>query len=164
MYKLLETPRLSLSPLQEEDWNFILELLNTEGWLRFIGDKGVRDKEGALAYIRNIQSSEVSFFNVVRLKYTKESIGMVSLMKRDFLDSPDIGYALLPDFEGKGYAFEAVKVYLDVLVQENKYSSITAFARSENAGSIRLMERLGFHFKNTFLRDGENCSLYALEI
>jgi ribosomal-protein-alanine N-acetyltransferase len=164
MYKFLETPRLTLSPLQEEDWSFILELLNTEGWLRFIGDKGVRDKEGALVYIRNIQSSDASFFNVVRLKDTKESIGMVSLMKRDFLDSPDIGYALLPDFERKGYAFEAVKVYLDSLVLENKYSSITAFARSENAGSIRLMERLGFHFKNTFLRDGENCSLYALEI
>jgi ribosomal-protein-alanine N-acetyltransferase len=164
MYKLLETPRLTLTPLQEEDWSFILELLNTEGWLRFIGDKGVRDKEGALVYIRNIQSSEASFFNVVRLKDTNESIGMVSLMKRDFLDSPDIGYALLPDFERKGYAFEAVKVYLEALVQENKYSAITAFARSENAGSIRVMERLGFYFKNTFLRDGESCSLYALEI
>ena len=164
MYKLLETLRLSLSPLQEEDWSFILELLNTEGWLRFIGDKGVRDQEGALTYIRNIRSSDASFFNVVRLKDTNESIGMVSLMKRDFLDSPDIGYALLPEFEGKGYAFEAVKIYLDALIHENKYSVITAFARSENAGSIRLMERLGFHFKNTFLRDGEGCSLYALEV
>lgn len=164
MYKLLETPILSLSPLQEEDWSFILKLLNTEGWLRFIGDKGVRDQEGALTYIRNIRSSDASFFNVMRLKDTNESIGMVSLMKRDFLDSPDIGYALLPEFEGKGYAFEAVKMYLDALIYENKYSVITAFARSENAGSIRLMERLGFHFKNTFLRDGESCSLYALEV
>lgn len=164
MNRIFETERLIIKPVTAEtDALFILELLNTEGWLKYIGDRGVKNEDDAVQYIRRINQNPSSFYNVIRVKEDGFPIGMVSLMQREFLDYPDLGFALLPGFEGKGYAFEAVKAYLDLLLEDKKYAKITAFARSENTSSIRLMERLGFHFDSFFEREGDDCSLYILE-
>ena len=43
MFVELHTDRLSFHPLDVYDASFMLRLLNTESWLRFIGDKQVQD-------------------------------------------------------------------------------------------------------------------------
>ena len=47
-----ETERLVLRRLRVADAGFILELVNTSGWLRFIGDRGVRNVDDAVEYLR----------------------------------------------------------------------------------------------------------------
>src|SRR6185503_18613176 len=108
---MIETTRLTIRRLSADDAEFILKLLNEPSWLRFIGDKGVRTVEDARAYILNgpvEMYSRLGFgLYLVELKEEGISIGMCGLIKRDALEDVDIGFAFLPEYWGKGYAYEA---------------------------------------------------------
>src|SRR5215218_4118053 len=112
----LKTERLALRRLTVDDAQFILTLLNEPSFLRYIGDKQVRSLEDARQYILNgpVASWERNGFGLclVELKESKTPIGMCGLVKREELPKPDIGFALLPDFWNKGFAFEAATAVL----------------------------------------------------
>src|SRR6185503_20091394 len=105
--KVLETERLILRWLSVEDAAFILELVNDPGWLRFIGDRGVRTLEDARNYILNgpvAMYQRVGFgLYLVELKQSATPIGICGLIERAGLEDIDIGYAFLPAFRGQGY-------------------------------------------------------------
>ena len=148
---VIETERLLLRQLSTEDAEFILALLNEPSFIRSIGDRGVRTIEGANSYILNgpVASYAKNGFGLylVKLKETDESIGMCGLIKRDTLEDVDIGYAFLPTFWSKGYAVEsaqAVKEYAKNTIGLNR---IVAIVDPENAGSIRVLEKIGLQFE-----------------
>ena len=148
---VLETERLLLCQLSTEDADFILELLNEPSFIRNIGDRGVRTIDDANSYILNgpVASYAKNGFGLylVKLKATDESIGMCGLIKRDTLEDVDIGYAFLPRFWSKGYAFEsaqAVKEYAKNTIGLNR---LVAIVDPENDGSIRVLEKIGLQFE-----------------
>ena len=148
---VLETERLLLCQLSTEDADFILELLNEPSFIRNIGDRGVRTIDDANSYILNgpVASYAKNGFGLylVKLKETDESIGMCGLIKRDTLEDVDIGYAFLPRFWSKGYAFEsaqAVKEYAKNTIGLNR---LVAIVDPENDGSIRVLEKIGLQFE-----------------
>src|SRR5437870_3683417 len=102
--------------MSPDDAEFILQLLNEPSWLQFIGDRGVRTLDDARAYIIKgpvEMYARLGFgFYVVELKVDRIPIGMCGLVKRDYLDDVDIGYALLPRYWAKGYAYEAASAVL----------------------------------------------------
>src|SRR5262245_14852779 len=106
-----ETERLLLRRFTVDDAQFILTLLNEPSFLRYIGDKQVRSLEDARQYIMNgpVASYERYGFGLllVELRESRTPIGMCGLLKREGLPEPDIGFALLPDFWNKGFAYEA---------------------------------------------------------
>src|SRR5215510_2104199 len=112
----LETERLLLRRLNTDDAPFILTLLNEPSFLRYIGDKKVRNLNDARQYILNgpVASYEKHGFglNLVELRESHAPIGMCGLLKREELPDPDIGFAFLPDFWNKGLAFEAANAVL----------------------------------------------------
>ena len=63
MHLQLETERLFIRPINLSDKSFILELLNSDGWLKFIGDRKVNNDSAAENNIQNILSKE-NFFKV----------------------------------------------------------------------------------------------------
>src|SRR3982750_2141347 len=99
----LQTERLVLNMLTEDDAAFILELVNTAGWLQFIGDRGVRTRVEATAYIRRLLESPQLTYWVVRLQASGRPVGIVTLIKRPYLEHFDIGFAFLPEHQGEGY-------------------------------------------------------------
>src|SRR4051812_3265439 len=101
------TSRLVIKPLTLEDDNFILELVNTKGWLKFIGNRNITSPDESSAYIQRILENENIFYWVVKLKDDQVSIGIITYIKRTYLDYHDIGFASLPKFSKKGYAYEA---------------------------------------------------------
>ncbi|MBL7962195.1 GNAT family N-acetyltransferase, partial [bacterium] len=111
MKQILETSRLTIRELNSDDAEFILKLVNTPTWLKFIGDRGVKNLDDAKKYIENgpVKSYADNGFGLylMELKIGKAPIGMCGLIKRDFLPDPDIGFALMPEFEGKGYGYES---------------------------------------------------------
>src|SRR4051812_17360996 len=115
--RVLETERLILRRFTVDDAEFVLTLLNEPSFLRYIGDKKVRNLEDARQYILNgpVASNERNGFglNVVELKEQRTRIGMCGLLKRDELPEPDIGFALLPRFWNKGLAREAATAILN---------------------------------------------------
>ena len=146
MHPTLATERLTLALLTLLDSDFIRELVNSKGWLDFIGERHVHSPEEALAYCQKIFESKTVMYWVVTQKEQGIPIGIVTLIKRDYLDYHDIGFAFLPAYNGHGYAYEAAKAVLDELWQYEDHKQMLATTVPENAHSIRLLTKLGFSF------------------
>src|ERR1044072_2576440 len=101
---VINTERLLLQPLSLQDDQFIFELVNTEGWLKFIGNRNINALTDAQIYIRKILSSENIAYLVVSLKKVGDKIGVITFIKREYLEHHDIGFAFLPAFSKNGYA------------------------------------------------------------
>jgi RimJ/RimL family protein N-acetyltransferase len=148
---VLETERLRLRRLTLEDAPFILQLVNEPSWLRFIGDRGVRTLEDAQGYILKGPLTSYDQFGfglyLAELKDSGIPIGMCGLLKRETLPDPDVGYALLPGFWGKGYASEAASAVLDYGRSTFGLTRILAIVTPDNHGSIRVLEKLGLRFQ-----------------
>ena len=144
---VLETDRLVLRWLKPEDAPFILELLNDPGWLRFIGDKGVRSLDDARDYISSGPADMYARLGhglyLATLKDGGAPIGMCGLIKRDTLDDVDIGFAFLPQYRGHGYAYEAAAATLAYGRNTLVLKRIVAIAAPDNLASARLLEQIG---------------------
>jgi RimJ/RimL family protein N-acetyltransferase len=167
---VLETERLSLRRLTVDDAEFILTLLNDPAFLRYIGDKKVRNLDDARQYILSgpVGSYERHGFglNCVELRESHTPIGMCGLLKRDELPDPDIGFALLPDFCRKGFAFEAAEAVLKDARERLQIQRILAITSLDNEASINLLQRLGFRFEEVLQMtpDREPLRLFFLRI
>ena len=165
----LETGRLVIRRLTLDDAGFILNLLNQPAFLQFIGDKGVRTVEDARAYLQNgpIASYERNGYGsyLVELKSGSVPIGICGLLKRDWLEDADVGFAFLPEFGAKGYAFESARAVLDYGRDVLGMNRIVAITSLDNAASIKLLEKLGFVFEGLirFPDGGEEVRLFATE-
>jgi RimJ/RimL family protein N-acetyltransferase len=146
---VLKTERLLLRQATVDDAQFILALLNEPSFLRYIGDKQVRNLEDARQYILNgpVASYERYGFGLllVELRDSHTPIGMCGLLKRDELPDPDIGFALLPNFWSKGFAFEAAAAVLEDA--RARVPRVLAITFLDNEASIGLLQRLGFRFE-----------------
>jgi [ribosomal protein S5]-alanine N-acetyltransferase len=144
---VLETERLIIRPLRSDDAPFILMLLNEPSFIRYIGDKKVRNLNDAEQYILNgpVASYERHGLGLclVELRETGTPVGMCGLLKRDELPHPDIGFAFLPEFWGKGFAFEAAAVVLEDARERLQLTTILAITTKNNESSIKLLQRLG---------------------
>lgn len=166
---IIETERLFLRELNTGDAEFILELINEPGWIKNIGDRGIREIEGAIEYIQKgpAASYEKNGFGLwlVGLKETNEPIGMCGLIKRETLADIDIGFAFLERFWGKGFAIEAASAVMDFARSNLGLKRIVAITVSENLGSIKVLEKLGMRFERMMLMPGETeeLKLFAIE-
>jgi ribosomal-protein-alanine N-acetyltransferase len=148
---VIETARLGLRRITQEDAAFMLDLLNQPSFIENIGDRGVRTVEQARTYIETgpVASYARHGFGLylVVVKKTGESAGICGLVKRDGLDDVDIGFALLPNYWKKGYAVEsalAVRNYAASVVGLERLVAITSPA---NGPSIRVLEAIGLSFE-----------------
>jgi [ribosomal protein S5]-alanine N-acetyltransferase len=144
--KTYTTTRLKLDRLHLNDAAFIFELLNTEGWIKFIGDRNIRSIEDSEKFIEKTLKNPDIVYWVVKTIDEKYSMGIISFVKRENLEFRDIGFAFLPVFSKRGYAFEAAEIVLKNLLQDPDNQIILATMRAENIDSIKLIEKLGFRF------------------
>ena len=168
MKKVCETERLLIRQLNTNDTEFIIRLLNEESFIRNIADKKVRTNTDAINYLNNgpISSYEVYGFglNLVLLKDTDTPIGMCGLLKRDELDHPDIGYSLLPEFCGKGYANEAALSVLKEEMATHNLNTVLAVTLPNNLSSNNLLKNLGFRLKGTVEVYDTQCNFYEYSL
>lgn len=156
---VIETERLVLCHLSEEDAPFIFELLNTPEWIQFIGDRGIKTMDDAKLYIQNGPVKSYSRFGfglfLVKLKSDQVPIGMCGLIKRDSLEDVDIGFAFLTHYTGKGYAFEAAAATLKYARETIKLTRVVAITNEDNVPSIKLLEKIGLHFEKKVIFESE---------
>lgn len=165
MAALFHSPRLSIRMPDPADAPFFAELMNTPGWLRFIGDRNIQTADDARAYItdRYLQHHADHGFGsyVVTLRENGAPIGVCGLYTRDYLPSPDLGYALLPAYEGHGYALEAA----DAVLSYTGRNDVLAIVSEANSRSVHILEKLGFTYKDRVRPPGEDREvlLYAFD-
>ncbi|WP_299258797.1 GNAT family N-acetyltransferase [uncultured Aquimarina sp.] len=168
--KYFKTDRLLLKPATIEDATFYLELLNSPKWLQNIGDRDVKSVGDAERYITEKMTPQLerlgySNYTVIR-KSDKVKLGCCGLYDRDGIEGVDIGFAFLPEYEGKGYAFESALKIKEVGVAEFGIEKISAITIPENKSSQRLLEKLDFTFIKiiNIPNDDEDLMLYEYHI
>ena len=168
--KVAKTQRLTLSKVSVKDASFMMKLMNTPHWLKYIGDRGIKSIKDAENHIQKVilQSyNEHGFgFYKVELKDTLLPIGICGIIKRPYLKYPDIGFAFLPQFEGRGYGYESAMKVLKLAKDSFGIMKIGAITLEINSNSIKLIEKLGLTFEkkiNPFDND-EELLLFAKEL
>lgn len=165
--QILQTTRLTLREFTYDDTDFIQHLVNTPEWLQFIGERNVKSEEDAIAYLDNgpLKSYAENGFGLWLVELTESGIpiGMCGLIRRETLDHVDIGFAMLPDYAGKGYGFEIASATLLYAVSELKLKTVLAITAPLNVASIKLLTKTGLRFVKTIQSDGETLLLFSTD-
>lgn len=167
---LPETARLRLRQFNFDDAAFIVRLVNTPAWIKFIGDRNVHNEEQARSYLEHgpMKSYRENGFGLcmVETKDPVVPIGMCGLLKRDSLDSPDIGFAFLPEYTGQGYAFEIAASTLEYARSFLCIEKISAITDAANERSIRLLKKLGMTFErnHSLQSDGKELMVFSMTL
>lgn len=149
--KTLTSKKLKLRKLTIKDTKFIVELLNDPDFLKYIGDRGVKNEQDAITYI--LQGPQTMYqqygFSLLLVESVslKIPIGLCGLLKREELPHPDLGFAFLPQYREKGLALDACKLVLADAYQRKVIQKVLAITSIDNPKSINLLKKLGFNEK-----------------
>lgn len=151
-----ETERLILRPFRREDADFLLRLVNDPSFLANVEDKGLRTRCQASLYIERTLGAGCRDPGLgqclVARRDTGRPIGMCGLVHRDPGPEVDLGYALLPEARGCGYALEAARAVVAWARDGLGLDAVFALVTPDNAPSIALLARLGFAFAQALPR------------
>lgn len=167
---LIETERLRLRAITIDDTELMLAVWNDPAFIRNVMDRGIRTQEEAREALKDGALKLFSDLGYgpycMSLKSDNTMIGICGLFKRDNLDDPDIGFAVLPDFCGKGYASEAAEAVVAYARNELGLGVLTAIVSPDNAASIGLIEKLGLTFESMITMPDEEDSvrLYSMSL
>ena len=159
---LLTTARLSIGPLTIYDNAFIHELVNTEGWLEFIGNRNVNSEVEATGYIQKIIDSPDINCRVVRIRENGVPVGIITFIKRGYLSHYDIGFAFLPAYTKNGLAYEATQAVLHNVIHSEGHYHILSITKPNNHTAIKLLKRLGLQFDNEIEVENEKLQVYSV--
>ncbi|WP_422860663.1 GNAT family N-acetyltransferase [Flagellimonas sp. S174] len=160
------TERLLIRPTIMEDAEFICALMNTPKWIQYIGDRQIRTDKDAENYIKNNMTPQLerlgySNYTVIR-KTDNTKIGTCGLYDREGLEGIDLGFAFLPEYEKKGYAFEASQTIVEMATKRFKLDSLSAITAQDNSASQKLLKKLGFEFFKTTQLKGSELFVYKI--
>ncbi len=163
-----ETERLIISKITLKDVTFFLELINTPHWIKYIGDKKVRTISEAKRYLKNgiLKSYKEEGFGFYKLSFKNEglnAIGICGLVNRKELEDVDIGFALLPKYEGRGFGIEASIEIMKLAHHKFGLKKVTAITLPKNLNSIKLLKKLGLKYQKTVIpfEDGKELLLFV---
>ena len=163
-FPVLKTERLTLRQLVSSDDNEIFALRSNDNVNKYLNRKPSKSIDDARTFIQTINSSierNESIYWAITWNGTDKLIGTICLF--DFSGDnlkAEIGYELLPDFQGKGIMQEATSKVIDFGIQHIGLKSIEAYTHVENQNSTNLLEKLNFK------RDGvadENLTIFKLK-
>lgn len=162
-----ETERLFLRPMSLEDGAFILDLYNRPKFIQFIGDRDIKTVPDAENYIKNKflpQFERLGYGNYLMItKEGNHKIGGVGIFEREGLDVVDIGFSLLDEFEGKGYAYEAALKVKSIGMDDFGLKKLSAITTKDNHSSQKLIEKLGLKFQKFVTIPGDTEELMYFE-
>lgn len=158
-FEVFQTERLLLRPTSTEDAAFILALLNTPKWLRFVGDRNVGTVDEARTYIEErmlpqLRSHGYSNYTMIR-KADNAKVGCCGLYDREGLEGVDIGFALLPEFEKKGYAYEGAREIMRAAREVFNIQIVKGITSKDHIASQSLLKKLGMVCQDTVILPDE---------
>ena len=167
--QILETNRLILREVTLDDGQFIFDLLNTPKFKKYIGDRGVNSLKESREFIdTKYRQSYIDHgygLYAIETKDDGKSVGVCGFVRRDTLPGPDIGFAFLPEFEGKGYGFESAKAVMDFGRDTLGFTNLFAITSQDNEVSGKLLAKLGFTFGELIsMPNGETLKLFKTHL
>jgi len=168
----LQTKRLSLRKLSLDDANEIFFLRSDQAVNRYVDRPRATSLEDAYNFINktnhSIENNELIDW-AISFKDNSRLIGSFCLWNIFKEESKaEIGYELLPDFQGKGIAQEAMFTVLDYGFNIMLLNKIEAYTHKENSSSIKLLEKFNFvrdmdaESKVDYTVENPNTTVYSL--
>ncbi|MCT4562420.1 MAG: GNAT family N-acetyltransferase [Crocinitomicaceae bacterium] len=154
---------IQLRELVDEDAGFILKLVNEKGWKDFIGERNVHTLQDSIQYIHKIRGTLTPVMTLGYFAFCHEDqqpLGVVGVLQRNYLDHPDVGYAILKQHEGKGFTKKACVLLLTQFHAATGQQTIQAMVQSNNPNSMYLLKSLGFQSLGERELDGEMLCLF----
>jgi len=167
---LIRTERLRLRWITLDDADLLLAIWNDPDFIRYVGDRGIRTLDEARKtakekVLKHYEEHGYGPYRVSRLE-TDQAMGICSLLKRENLEHPDIGYGFLPGFCGQGFAIEAAQAVLTHARDDMELPYLSAIVSPENTRSTRLLEKLGMKAESSVRMPGEDedLLLYGIDL
>ena len=156
-FPLLQTTRMTLRQLTPADVEEVFILRSDERVLRHIARVPITQKDEALAFIERITKFAADNVSVLWGMELKEQPGKIvgticfwNLQPENY--RTEIGYNLLPDHWGKGYAREAIEAVMDYGFNTMQLHSVEARVNATNIASAKTLEATGF-IKEGYLKE-----------
>lgn len=149
---IAETKRLKISKFSIKDAPFFIELVNSPNWIKYIGDRNTKTYEDAEkriteGHLKSYKENGFGFYKLLLKEENNKPIGTCGLIKREELEDVDMGFAFLPQYEGKGFGFEASVEIIKLAKNHFNLKKLVAITNIDNENSIKLLEKLGFTFE-----------------
>jgi RimJ/RimL family protein N-acetyltransferase len=164
---VIETGRLVLREFTAADAQFVLRLVNEPSFLRYIGDRGVRNLDDARRHIAEGPVAGYARYGYGLMRVDRKqdgaTVGMCGVLKRDSLPDPDIGFSFLPEHWSQGYALEAAQAVMRHARETLGLGRIVAVTTRDNEPSMRLLGKLGFRFERMISFGTEELRLFGSE-
>lgn len=154
----LETERLLLRRITNEDVNEIFELRSNPKIMQYIPRPLVKTKEEALTHIAMIDekiNTNEGINWAITQKNNSKLIGIIGHFRiRPEHFRSEIGYMLLPEYQGRGIISEAAKEVINYGFEVMQLHSIEAIIDPENLASEKVLQKNGFT-KEAHLKENE---------
>ena len=161
--EIIITRRLTINRITTNDCDLVLELFNSEGWLKYIGDRKIHSLKDAKEFIEKTGlNNDAAIWTIADVNHPGRKYGILTFIKRAFLPFPDLGYALLPGAMGVGFAHEATIAFVDELRTNKQFEQIMAITLPENKSSVKLLGKLDFIFEKVVDENKEVVHIYKL--
>jgi ribosomal-protein-alanine N-acetyltransferase len=158
MSQSLETQHCNLSPSRENDRDETFALYQSEAVRRYLG--GAVGRASFDTSFDNMLATTTSHKWIIRLKNDGAFVGLVSIAPHHDGEDQEVSYQILPEYWGKGLAFETLTAVLDFAAETLKLESIVAETQASNSASRKLLEKLGFTFERGITRFGKEQIIY----
>jgi ribosomal-protein-alanine N-acetyltransferase len=162
---IFETERLFVRPYSMDDLEDLFRLNGDEEVMRYI--RAVQTREQAKEFLKKIIAAYDERPGTGRwAMYTradKNFVGSFAVIPVEQTDKLQLGYALLKENWGKGYASESVKQGILYAFNQLKLTEIAAITYPENISSQKVLLKNGFTFSNTFTEEEKLLNLYILK-
>ncbi|CAD0006318.1 GNAT family N-acetyltransferase [Flavobacterium salmonis] len=162
-FPVIETDRLILRRITNDDVNEVFELRSNPETMKYIPRPLVKSSEDALEHIAMIEEKIVTNTGInwgITLKTNSKLLGIIGYYRMQPENyRAEIGYILLPDFHGKGIITEAVQRLITFGFNDLKLHSIEAVIDPENFASEKVLQKCNFvkeaHFKESDFYEGK---------
>lgn len=154
----LETERLHLRRIVNEDVNEIFALRSDTQTMKYVPRPLAKNNEDALKHIALIESNIENNIGInwaITYKESPKLLGIIGLYKiTPEHYRAEIGYMLLPGYSKKGIITEAVKDVVKYGFEALKLHSIEAIIDPENLASEKVLQKNNF-IKEAHLKENE---------
>ncbi|MDW9380438.1 GNAT family N-acetyltransferase [Chryseobacterium sp. JV558] len=167
---ILETERLILRKLEDTDFERLFLMDSDPEVMEYLETPAV-----------TVEDSK-KMIGIIQKQYEENGVGRLAVIEKEsglmigwsglkllrqpvngFVNTLDLGYRFIPEFWGKGYAWEAAKASLNYGFRTLNAETIYAYANTGNTGSNHILKRLGFDNKGEFEDSDTKCFWYELK-
>ena len=162
----LTSARLVYSRLSTDHYELYSRLVMNEAVMKYITGKALNAEEAEIRFYKavdaTIKNPEAGFF-IVSSKQDDNLVGVAKLVGIEAKQA-ELGYMILPEYWGKGFASEMVEFMIRLTRELKLADELVGIVDPENPASIGVLTKFGFTLFETGEYEGLVSASYKLNL